>query len=291
MIPTMKTRRQAIGITLIAGMIWGTSFPIIKIGLFYLDSYTFVFLRLLIAAVAVMTVAAPLGRISLSYFKSPQVWLLGLLNAGGFTLQYIGMTMTLASKTALLIDSNVIEVAIISSLLYKEHLSGRTKIAVLAGLVGVTLLATGGDLSELAKGQLLGDILVFLAGVSWAFFMVLNKRMVAQGVNASSLTGCVMTVTALITLPLYLSLGTTDLTMVEPIGWAIVLFTGVFCSAIAYFLWNQGLENLSVTVSALILLIEIVWALLLSFTLLNETLTLAGMIGACLILLSILLVS
>jgi drug/metabolite transporter (DMT)-like permease len=55
--------------TVLAGVLWGTSFPAIKIGLQYIDAYTFVFLRFLVASLAMLSVMllkkelqSPLGK-------------------------------------------------------------------------------------------------------------------------------------------------------------------------------------------------------------------------------------
>jgi DME family drug/metabolite transporter len=76
-----------------------------------------------------------------------------------------------------------------------------------------------------------------------------------------------------------------------PEGWAAIIFTGVFCSTAAYLLWSKGLKGLTVTISAIILLLEVLWALLLSFTLLGESFSIISAVGATFILLSILLAS
>jgi drug/metabolite transporter (DMT)-like permease len=41
----LKDRRGALFLTILAGVLWGTSFPVIKIGLEFVDPYMFVFLE------------------------------------------------------------------------------------------------------------------------------------------------------------------------------------------------------------------------------------------------------
>lgn len=137
----------------------------------------------------------------------------------------------------------------------------------------------------------MGDILVFLAGVSWAFFMVCNKAMVSKGTDIVAMTVSVEVLTSVFLLPFTILLGTTSVTAIPALGWATLVFTGVFCSTVAYFLFTLGLKGLTVTTSAIVLLLEVLWALLLSFTLLGESFTSLAAIGAALILVSILLAS
>jgi drug/metabolite transporter (DMT)-like permease len=287
----MKSKTYAISLTVMASLLWGTSFVVNKVGLSYVDAYTFSFLRLLIASIAVIVVAIPMRRVQVSLFKNRTVWALGIFNAAGFILQYVGMTYTTASKSSLLVDSDVIVVALLSWLIFKEHFSNPKKAAVAMGFLGAALLATSGNLNELLGGELIGDILVFLAGVSWAFFMVCNKAMVSKGTDIVAMTVSVEVLTTVFLLPFTILLGTTSVTAIPALGWATLVFTGVFCSTVAYFLFTLGLKGLTVTTSAIVLLLEVLWALLLSFTLLGESFTSLAAIGAALILVSILLAS
>jgi drug/metabolite transporter (DMT)-like permease len=287
----MKSRSYAITVTVLASVIWGTSFPVIKVGLTYVDSYVFALFRLVIASIAVLAVAIPAKKFQPSLFRNKVIWFLGISNAIGFILQYVGMNYTTASKTVLLVDSDVVIVALLSWLTFKERFSKGTKIAVVLGFLGAALLTTGGNLSELTGGELLGDLLVFFAGVVWAFFMIWNKSLVSRGVDPIAMTASVMPTTALFLLPTAIIFGSTDVLGLAAVGWGAIIFTGVFCSATAYFLWTVGLKGLTVTISAIVLLLEVLFALLLSFVLLGESFSLVSGIGAAMILISIVLAS
>jgi len=58
------SKKKAILMTILAGFLWGTSFPAIKIGLQFMDAYTFVFLRFLVASIALLIVALLTKNIS-----------------------------------------------------------------------------------------------------------------------------------------------------------------------------------------------------------------------------------
>jgi len=264
---------------------------VIKVGLLYVDSYSFAFLRLLIASMVILVAAVLLGKFRPALFRNRLTWLLAISNAGGFILQYVGMNYTTASKTVLLVDSDVVIVALLSWITFKERFSNSMKAAVVMGFSGAALLATGGNLSELTGGELLGDVLVFLAGISWAFFMVWNKSMVSKGLDPTSMTAGVMSSTAIVLLPFALALGNLNVTAIGVEGWGATIYMAVFCSVIAYFIWTVTLKGLTITHSAILLLLEIIWALILSFWFLGESFTPVAMVGAGLILVSILLAS
>jgi drug/metabolite transporter (DMT)-like permease len=287
----MKSKSYAIFVTVLASLLWGSSFPINKVGVSYVDPYTFAFLRLIMASAAILLTAAAMRKLNLSIFKNKIVWGMGILNAGGFLLQYVGFVYTTASRSSLLVDSDVILIAVLSWRIFKERFSNEKKTAVVMGVLGAALLESGANLSSLLGGELMGDLLVFLSGVVWAFFMVANKGLITEKVDLVSLAVGVQITTTLVLFPFGVTLGTTNITTMAPEGWAAIIFTGVFCSTAAYLLWSKGLKGLTVTTSAIILLLEVLWALLLSFTLLGETFSIIAGLGASLILVSILLAS
>jgi drug/metabolite transporter (DMT)-like permease len=50
------TKKKAVLFTILAGFLWGTSFPSIKIGLQYMTPFAFVFWRFLIATLTMFSV-------------------------------------------------------------------------------------------------------------------------------------------------------------------------------------------------------------------------------------------
>lgn len=286
-----REKANAVMLTALASLIWGTSFPGAEWGLRYVgNDVFFLWLRFVVAVTITLSVVLWLRRLSLSIFRQPIIWLIGAFNAAGFILQYAGLTITTASKTALLVDINVVAVVIVSYFAFTERL-GKLQVAGIAGgMTGVFLITLNKDL-VFDTEQILGDVLVYMAGWCWAFFIVLNKRMLEKhdGVEISS--AAIVTCGAWLTIPaLYLGLTGADLTIEAP-AWAAVVYLGLFCTSIATLLWALGLEGVSATASATIMLVEVVTALVLSFVLLDESLSAAAAVGAGLVMLSIFMVA
>ncbi|HJX04601.1 MAG TPA: DMT family transporter, partial [Thermoplasmata archaeon] len=251
----------------------------------------FLWLRFIVATMITLAVVLYLKRLSLGIFRNPVIWLIGGFNAVGFILQYVGLTITTASKTALLVDINVVAVAIISYFAFRERL-GRTQVAgVVIGMLGVFFLTLNKEL-VFDSDQLIGDIIVYVAGWSWAFFIILNKRMLEKhnGVEISS--AAIATCMAWLTIPIVylLATGGGDFS-VEPMGWVAIAYLGIFCTSIATLLWALGLEGVSGTESATIMLIEVVTALILAIGILGESMSLAAAFGGALVMLAIFLVA
>ncbi len=287
-----RDRASAVYLTVLASLIWGTSFPGTKFGLRYVgNDVFFLWLRFIVAAAITLTVVVLLRRISFSIFKKPVIWLIGGFNAGGFIMQYVGLTMTTASKTALLVDINIVAVAIISYFAFRERLGRVQLLGIIMGISGAFLLTLNREL-RFDQGQIVGDIIVYTAGWSWAFFIVLNKKMLAEHTGVEISSAAITTCGIWLTLPaLYLLATAGGSFTFEPIGLVAIVYLGLFCTSIATLLWAMGLEGVSATASATIMLVEVLTALAISIGWLGETLSTAAIAGAVLVMTAIYLVA
>ena len=128
---------------ILAGMIWGTSFVAGKLGVEGTDPYLFSAMRALISSVSILPVFF-LYKFDYSLFKSKAVWGIAFLNALGMLLQNVGLTYTTASNTVLLVDINVVIVAVMAAAPAGQDEGGgalpdRTPLAVACLLAALTL--------------------------------------------------------------------------------------------------------------------------------------------------------
>jgi drug/metabolite transporter (DMT)-like permease len=282
-------REKAILLTAISSLLWGSSFVAVKVGLRYMDPVGFAFWRTLGAGILLTLLVS---RDDLSWYVGNQrIWLLGVLNGAAFAAQNIGMLQTTASKAAFYVNLGFAGVALLSWLFLGENF-GRGKIlSLFLAAVGVAGLATGFRRSALSGGSLFGDALVIAAGLLWAGYFVMTKRLLHEpGVKTVPLTGSVLLATGLLLLPVTAVFGRWSVR--EPLLASTVLaYTIVFCSAIPLVLWARGLKDLTPTASAVILLAEPVFGALFGFALLGERFSAGEGLGAILILLAIALYS
>jgi drug/metabolite transporter (DMT)-like permease len=286
----LKDRKSSLFLTVLAGVLWGTSFPMIKIGLEFVNPYMFVFLRMSLASVLVLLISSVTSNLSFSLAKERLLWYLGLLNGFAYLIQYIGMSYTTASKSSLLVNLSAMWVAALSWLLLKERFSKRKLLGIILGLVGVFFITTNLSSLELARGTLLGDGLVFLSGILWSFFIVYNKKIVDTH-NAFQLMPWIFLATTLPLTPFLLISDNLSLQGLSYETWIIIAYTTVFCWLIPYYLWLKGLKHISPAVSTVILLTEVIVAITMSFFFLGETFTIISVMGASFIFSAIILVS
>jgi drug/metabolite transporter (DMT)-like permease len=281
----------ALAQTAVAAVLWGTSFPVISVGIGAgLDPRTFVFLRFLIAAPMTVGVAAAMGRRVGPLMRSRGVWVLGFLNATGFVCQFIGQKYTDASVAALLVNLSVVLAAAGGVIFLGEKLGALKVFGVLLAVAGTFMIATGGSLAVLGKGEALGDGLYLVAAVMWAGYIVYAKMKDEEmDWDPIALAAGIVVATTVFVFPVALTGG---LAMVfTPVPILAVLYSAVFNTAISFVLYQQGLKRLSASSSAVVLMLEIVVAVLISVTLLGQGLSGYGWAGAAAVLGSIALVS
>src|SRR2546430_5526942 len=273
----VKARDRDVILILFASILWGTSFPGSKLTLGTVDPLFLTFARMAIGAVLGLTVLAITRRLHLKLFRQPLVWVLGAINAVGFELQNEGIFLTTASKTALLVNVNVVIIPVLMVAFFRERMT-RLKVAgILVGTFGVVVVATKFDPASLAGGQFAGDVLVFVAGVVWAFYVVGAKKMVDRGGDYAALTAGILATTALLgAVPLFFVGGPRP-----PYGrgWLGFAYYGLVPSFTPLVLYVASMRTISPTISGLLILLEVVVAAVLSFLFLRDPLgpyTLAG---------------
>ncbi|MCL5948880.1 MAG: DMT family transporter [Candidatus Bathyarchaeota archaeon] len=286
-----STKSKAVFFTILAGILWGTSFPIIKIGLKTIDPFAFLFWRFLVSTVTLVVVMLLLRKLEFKVTDKKMLVFLGIANGAGYLLQYVGMPYTTAAKAALFINLSAMWVALLSPKLLGESFSRKKIIGVLFGLAGVVFVSTNLDFSTLGQGQVAGDLLLIISGVAWALFMVYNKKLVMNSTSAGfqSMTWVLLlTLLSIVPFTVFSGPGFFDLS-----GWAwlAIVYTAIVCWVLPYYLWLEGLKLLSASASTVLLLSEIVVAVIASVVVLKEPITVFSTVGAFFVVIAIALVS
>ena len=287
----LSNKAKAVFFTLLAGALWGTSFPIIKIGLETIDPFTFVFWRFLISCLVLAAILLALRKFEFKIPDKKLIILLGIANGAGYLLQYVGMPYTTAAKAALFINLSAIWVAILSPKLLGETFSPKKVAGVLFGLVGIVFVSTNLDFASLTQGQLAGDTLLVISGVTWALFMIYNKKLVMHSTTATYQSMTWVLIFTFLTIAPFSLLAGPGFFSLDIWAWGAIFWTAIVCWVIPYFLWLKGLKHLSASTSTVLLLSEIVVAVIASIVILREPLTVFSSIGAFLIVVAIVLVS
>ncbi len=93
---------------------------------------------------------------------------------------FIGLKMTTAINASLLLTSTPIIVLVGGAILLKESITLKKAVGIILGLIGAIYLILNGNSVSLKSEQLMGDLLVFLNAVSYAFYLVLVRKLMAK---------------------------------------------------------------------------------------------------------------
>lgn len=268
----------AVALTVLAAVLWGTSFLVNDAGVRLVHPAAFSFWRFAIAAVASVAVAIAMRAFDPRIYRDPVLWALGAISAAGFLFQYVAQTLTTPARTALFVNANVLVVALLSWIALRQPPRARTLAAMAIALVGVVLLQS----DELAGGSPLGDLLAFLCGTCGALMFVLFPSQLRK-TNAWNLMAGIFVGTALFTLPFAVAAS-----WAAPIpavaSWPAILYSAIATSTIAYTVWAFTMHRLTPTTSAVLLLLEVLVAAALSVSIGRETVTWLAASGAVLLL-------
>lgn len=168
--------------------------------------------------------------------------------------------------------------------LLTRAMSRRWLLSTGLGLVGLVLLVTGS-----AEGlSAAGVALAAGAGVSYAVYTTASSRLAVEAPPAS-VTAAGFVVAAALLAP---ALVVTDNAWVtEPSGLALLVYLALAATALAYLLFVRGLRTVPAATAQTLGLTEPVVATLLATLLLDERLSVTGVVGASLVGLALLLLA
>ena len=270
-----------------AGLVWGTSFVAITAGLHYASPYLLLFERFMVASVAVLFIGVFYRSARVWHeLKKPWMWALGVVYTAGFLSQFVGQDMAGASLASLLSNLFVIFTPIVAYFVLKERPSSGALAGVVVGVLGVVLVYS----SSLASGgTALGDLLLIGSALGYTVFIVMSKKLDISSLSSSFALMVVMTVESA---PVaFLSGPLSAAGFLQPLGLFALLWLGVPCTVVALAMYTRGLSYTGASQSAVLLLVEIVVGVGLSFLLLGENLSPVQWVGAVVIGLSILVSS
>ena len=281
--------RRALGATILAGLLFGTSVPVIKLGLSFIPPDTFVTLRFSFASALIVLLLQGRGWVQWSLFRSRQIWIVGFVNALGYVLQFQGQLVTSSSNAALIISTAALMIPILSLVYLHEKVGMRKVAGVLSGFIGIVFLVTRGQAVSLESSELLGDFLILGTAVTIALVFVLSKDLV-ESKGGRPVTGGIILATTLLLLPTVPFDRGASINL-APVAWLYVVFLAVFATVGAYYFFMKGLESVSPTVSSIILPIEVIVAVTLSVIIFSDPFNLYSGTGAFLIIAGVALVS
>lgn len=216
----------------------------------------------------------------------PVLMVLGLTGATLiYIFQYIGVELTNASTSGVLINTNVIFIVILSFFFLKENISFLKILGISCSFLGVFLVVffqSNNQAVDFSGVFLLGCILVILSAFSWAVYTVIGKK-VLKKYGEISVTFYAFLFGTLFFVPLvFYNIGDT-VVMISFKGWLSVLYLSVLCAVFGYIAWYYALKKFDASSAAVFLNFIPLFSIVLSFVLLDEQPTVVFILGTILI--------
>lgn len=230
-------------------LLWGSAFPMIKVGYFFLDIPSsdtgsiilFAGVRFLIAGLLTIAIFSVVEHKLLLPRKEsiPRIANLSLFQ---IILQYIffyyGLALTTGQKASIINGSSCVFALLVSCFIFRyEKLTANKIIASVLCFGGVVLSGLGSSLDSFSLS--IGDLMIMLSALSYSFSSAfLKKYSVDDSPYMLSGYQFVFGGVVMIAIGLFMH-GTLDVTNVK--GMIVMLYLA-FVSAVAYSLWGMLLK-------------------------------------------------
>ena len=208
-----------------------------------------------------------------------RVIFLGMIGGAIYQLIFVsGVTRTSVANSGLIFGLTPVAVSILSSFLGHERLGVTRWLGGLVSVVGLYFVVGHG--AEVSTATLVGDALVFVAMICWAIYSVVSRPLLGR-YSPMTLTAWA----AIIAAPPYVvasvpSMLATDWSRVTWWGWALVLWSSLFCLVGAYVVWYTGVQRLGSTRTSAYSNLTPIFAMAVAWLWLGETVSSGQMIGA-----------
>ncbi len=151
-------------------LVWGSNWPIMKIGLLSIPPLMFAAVRLGTGAVCLFAVLAVLGRLRLPERRDyPVIFSVGIIQLAVFLgLVNLGLSRVDAGRSAILAYTTMLWVTPGAVLFLGERLTRRKTVGLLAGLAGVGVMFNPLSFDWDDPELLVGNAMLMAAALSWA---------------------------------------------------------------------------------------------------------------------------
>ena len=296
--PYLSERRWAVALLFITPLLWSVNYLVGRLAPGTVAPHMLALLRWTIAGLVLLPFAWPELLVKRSsILKNGWHYLvfgaLGMWICGAWV--YIGARTTGATNIALIYALSPVFIALVSSLWLRERLGWLQWLGIALAFVGLLHVVIKGQWSALAQVKLVaGDLWILGATVSWTLYSLFLKR---WPTDFSPIARLVLIISGgvLVLLPLTVLEALSGLPMTQTIwGWktaALVVAAGLIPGAGAYLAYSTLQKALGAARAGLTLYLGPVYAAVVAYVVLGESIALFHAVGAAIILPGIYLAS
>ena len=289
----MSKRNWALIAATMVSLIYGVSFTIAKdVMPTYVKPFGFILLRVFGATILFWLISffGPTEKIQLKDF--PRIIAAAFFGVALNMLTFFkGLSFTSPISAAVIMVTTPIIVLILSTIIMKEKMIKRKIFGILLGLFGTGFLILYGKSIGNAANAPLGNLLVFINAVSYAFYLIVVKKLMDK-YNAFTFVKWIYTFGLLMVLPFgwseYQEIQWT--TIPTYILWEIV-FVVLFTTFFTYLFNLVSMRELKPTTVSVFIYLQPLFATIFAISLGKDELTLVKIVSAVLIFVGVYLVT
>jgi len=267
-----------------AAILWGIIPILVKVVLRTIDPFSLSFLRLFQGAVVLLLLYRFRGGRCRDLFQK-NWWLLigGIALSINYTLFSLSLDFTTAGAGVLIVQIQVVTLAVLAWLVLDERLTTfkiAGMVAVICGVVFVVLPQNA--LGEIFSSKYtIGNAIMFVSGVGWGVYALANKKL-GRKLGSFHILIPIFGISTLVTG----AVAATQFELRAAVSFealSSIVALGVLCTGGAFYLVSEGMKRLSAALAGTITNLAPLLGLWLAHLILGENIPNAMFVGAALI--------
>ena len=272
---------------LLTAFFWGGTFVAGRFLANVAGPFSAAFLRFLIASIFLIFLTIKIeGKIPLPSKKQVfPVFLLGL--TGVFLYNYCffsGLRYIEAGRASVIVANNPIFIALLSAYFFKEKLTPLKIIGIIISISGAVVVITKGNVAELFQNSIgTGELFMFGTVGSWVLYSLIGKALMKNLSAMMAVTYSVLAGTLMLFIPAVFEGMFNIIPNLNFTDWTCFLYLGLFGTVVAFIFYYQGIVEIGPTKAGLFINFVPISAVILSFFILNEPITLSLLVGVLMV--------
>ncbi|MGC8565839.1 MAG: DMT family transporter [Thermoplasmata archaeon] len=275
-------KNKSIGLIITATILWGVTFPMMKIAIVSISPVYLTFIRFAVASIILFIlfykriISSSKGQILSGIY-------IGVFLYFGYYFQIIGIVYTSAMHSTLITGLYVVISPILAFFLLKEGLDKKVIISLFLALIGLILI-TG----ILITNVNIGDILTLFSAIAYSFQVVYVDKY-SKKYDPLALTFFQIIMVVPLSL-LFLPFSGIQVAWNNTLIFSII-YLSIFATALALLLQNFGQQGLDSATASMVFALEPVFGVIFSYFILGETMGPLQILGGVFIVIAMILVS
>ena len=274
----------------LTAIFWGGTFIAGRVVTKHMGPFSAAFLRFFIASVFLVAFTWKTER-KIPLLTQRQMLFLTLLGLSGiFAYNYFffsGLKSVHAGRAAIIIANNPIFISLFSVIIFREKVTALKVIGILLSVSGAIWALSRGDL-ELITGQFgLGEFYIFMCVVSFVVYTMIGKAVMVNLSSFVSVTYSSVIGTLLLVFPATQEGMWGQLAGFNMTAWLNVFYLGFFGTVLGFIWYYEGIKNLGPMKASIFINFVPISAIILSYFILKEPITVSLFGGAILVIMGV----